>query len=301
MPSHLFDTNCFYAISANRKKREHLRALDNPVSTSIIAPLEILRISDDAKDFRKRKSAMEALDYVRANILLESPDSIIRRSFGLPPEESPIPLAPMIRALLLASSYHEAVSGVTDIQNAQIIKLHPTKIKEWKSDLSSFFTEAVVAGNKQMLQIFLEQLKKLYPEVTERDLKLVSKELTAHSSQKEHSKRNALVGLATRVGLFTVEQLTDALIHDKMNALLDQAFAKYNGLIDPYVTMYLAFQKQMSDGRTPERNALFDLEFFTHLNAHDKEYIFVTTEPFWIEQGKQHLPGRVVTLDSLFQ
>jgi len=299
MPHFLFDTNCFYSVSGSTIKQSHLAGFDPKPSTSIIAPLEILKISDDANDFDRRKNAIQALNAIGTNILAENPDSIIRRAFGLPAITETIPIDTMIRALTLANSYGEATTRVSDFENNVFITLHPARIKEWKDDLSAYFTQAVVVGNKGMQSLFLNRLKQLHPDANERGLKNVSKSLNALSTEHQHSRNNAIAGLSVRAGLFTEQQLTEALQNDGMGQLIQEAVARYNGLVDSYITMYLAFQKKMSDGRTPERNALFDLEFFTHLDAHGRSFTFVTTEDLWLELGNDALNGRVIHLDTL--
>ncbi|MGA3286364.1 MAG: hypothetical protein ABSD46_02945 [Bacteroidota bacterium] len=300
MSDYIFDTNCFYAVSTNNDRQKKLKAFTPPPSTSIIAPLEIIKISDDANDFCKRKRAIDTLTTIGTTILSENPESIIRQAFGLPAITEAIPIEKMIRALTLANSYDEATTGVKDFKNNVIIKLHPAKIKEWKNDLSSYFTQAVVSGNKKMQSVFLDRLKELHPDAKERGLKKISKNLTALSNEQLHSRNNAIAGLSVRAGLFTVQQLTDALQNNGMEELIQKAVARYNGLVDSYISMYLAFQKKMSDGRTPERNTLFDLEFFTHLDTEGVNYTFVTTEYLWLELGEQALPNRIVHLDTLF-
>jgi len=300
MFDYIFDTNCFYAVSANKDRQKELKTFTPLPSTSIIAPLEILKISDDADDFYKRKRAIDTLTAIGTRILSESPDSIIRRAFDLPAITETIPIKTMIQALTLANSYNEATAGVNDFENNVVIKLHPAKIKEWKNDLSSYFTQAVVSGNKKMQSVFLDRLKELHPDAKVRGLKKISKNLTALSSEQLHSRNNAIAGLSVRAGLFTVQQLTDALRYNEMEELIQNAVARYNGLVDSYISMYLAFQKKMSDGRTPERNTLFDLEFFTHLDTEGVNYTFVTTEDLWLELGEQALPNRIVHLDTLF-
>jgi hypothetical protein len=298
MPHYLFDTNCFYAVSGNKSKQKHLAAFDPKPSTSIIAPLEILKISED--EFDKRKNAIQALTAIGTNILAENPDSIIRRAFGLPAIAETIPIDTMIRALTLANTYEEATTRVSDFENNVFITLHPARIEEWKEQLSAHFTPAVVTGNKGMQSLFLDRLKQLHPDANERGLKKISSFLNGLSTEHEHSRKNAIAGLSVRAGLFTEQQLFEALQNDRMEQFIQQAVARYNGLVDSYITMYLAFQKKMSDGRTPERNALFDLEFFTHLDAHGVSFTFVTTEDLWLELGNSAINGRVIHLNTLF-
>jgi hypothetical protein len=300
MSTYLLDTNCFYAVSKNTSKQQKLRSMESNVTTSGLAVLEIARISRKPGDFEKRKMAMKALYFINPLIHQKTPDDIVARAFGQPePQIETIDYNSIIRTLLLAKSYVNLIDGVVDPLYRRIYKINPDVLHEWKRSVSSYFTNAVVFGNKKMIEMLVTYLGEKYGILNQKEKRLLSKHLTAMSSQHEKAFSFTLAGLSVRAGLHTEEQLNHALLSNTIEDLVESAKCKYDGSLDSYVKMYLSFQKYLSPGRTPEKNALFDLEFFLHLDAHGAPYTFVTTELLWLELGKSALPGRVKALEDI--
>lgn len=300
MSAYLLDTSCFYSVSKNSLKQQKLRSMGSELATSLVAVMEIARITRKPGDFNRRKRAMKALDFISPLIHQRTPDDIVAKAFGQPePQTEPIDYRAIMRAIILADSYEEAIRGVTDHQQGVTVKIKPELLTEWKQSTSSYFVDTVVSGNERTREIFLNQLQERNPGLNERQLKSLSQELTRMTSRREEAYLYTLVGLSFRAGLHTESELIQAISSREINNLTQSAKLKYDGSLESYIKIYLAFQEHVSNGRTPERNALFDLEFFLHLDAHNVKYTFVTTEKLWIELGKSAIPGRVIPLQSI--
>ncbi len=298
MIKHILDTNCFYSLAGNAARIKKMKAREPKVATSIIAPLEIARISE--KDFEKRQRAMKALVDCETVIIRENPDSVVRRAFGMDPYQDDRSVDVLIRAVTEARDFKEATQGFFSPIDKGIVKLHPERIVDWKKELSSHFSQAVVNGNKGMRDLFLSEVEKLNLGWNERQEKSFVEVLNAMSSQEALEREYAIMGLAIRAGALEFESAMKALSTGTGEQLRKQAVDMYNGLLDGFIKVYQEYQSRMSKrGTQPEKNALFDMEFFLHLDAHGSPLTFVTQEDLWVEVGREALPGRVISLADI--
>jgi hypothetical protein len=240
MKNYLLDTNCFFAVSKNKSKQEKLKSIKPRVTTSPLAIIEILKLSDKEKDFHKRRAAMKAVDFIKPGILEETPDDIVCRAFNQPESATdPIGYKSMIRAMILAKSYEHAIRGVEDRKRRQRYKIDPGAIHEWKRIFSSYFTEAIVYGNKATTEQFLRQLKEQYKELDERKLKKIARELNARTNEQEKAKSYTIIGLSVRSGLHTEKELIQAIEKGELEKLEKQANKAYDDSLESYIKCIL--------------------------------------------------------------
>lgn len=274
--------------------------MGSDVTTSPVAVLEIAKIRPTRGDFERRRRAMQALDFIQPLIHEKTPDDILAQAFGqVMPVTVPIDYFSIIRTILLAGSYEEAVKGVKDPFYHVLRRIDPPLLEAWKGSCANYFTHEVIAGDKKQRKVFESLLQERYPDLDRKQLASRAKELSCRTSRHKAAYLYTLVGLSVRAGLHTESQLSDALRSDDIDSLVESAKRKYDGSLDTYIKMYLAFREYLSEGRSPEKNALFDLEFLLHLDVPVAGCIFVTTEELWLRLGESVIPGRVVALDSV--
>lgn len=297
---YLLDTNCFYAVRKNKVNQDKFRALSPQITTSIMAIMEIANIERDQKVFLRRKEAMLALSNIEPIVHNITPDDIVAESFGQPSyKPGSINYEEIIWVITHANNYDHAVNGIIDKKRGIRHRLNPQEIKQWKKHFSDFFVGSMVSGNQKTIEMLIELLKEQGYEGNERELRKEAKLLNSMVSSHEKARLYTIAGLAVRAKLFTEEELAEAIETDNMDRFAMEANKKYIGNLEPFIRMYLELQKYISDGRKPEKNSVFDLEFFLHLDAHNTQFTFVTTEDIWIELGSFALPGRVIRLTDL--
>jgi hypothetical protein len=77
-----FDTNCFYKIGKNSEKIKYLKSFDLKITTSYVAVAEIQRIVK-VEDFKRKQSAMYALDNLVDEIYVAPDFEILPKAYGL--------------------------------------------------------------------------------------------------------------------------------------------------------------------------------------------------------------------------
>lgn len=292
MNKYLLDANCFYSVSNNQTKKEKLFEIRNQLVISPISILEICRV-DKAKEYIKRKRTLEALKFINVEILQETPDDLVARAFGQPePQNSgnQVDWKQMINVFLQTKNYDELMKRFN-------LKL----LSNWKKENSQWFTQEIVSGNKTERTANIKELTEKFKEKDVKEIKELSTIKAQESSIGKEGYYATLCGLSVRAGLNSSEDLKNSTKDGIINKeFVRKPFLSYNDNLESFIKMYQGFHFEMSQpGRTPERNALFDLDYFLYLDIYEDKFNFVTTEDFLITVGEKSIPGRVVSLDSI--
>ena len=297
---YLLDASCFRAVGGNTCKQEALRSAGDSMTTSILAVVEISNVKPTERDFEKRKAAMRALTSLCPKIIGESPDDIVAAAFGMHrPSDTAFVSLDIARTFELASSYDQALAGVVDRRYGVRRKLNPAAAAEWKKRVHEAFANAIRRGNKDARE-FLNDSRSLRDILGVADVpaEYTGKTDVLFDSPVAHCL--TLMGLAMRAGLLReCEERNNGDFPAAAFEFVPLVLKRYNGKLESYIRMALAYRKWLAPGREPERNAVFDLEYFLHLDAHDINYTFVTTEKKWNQFGADALPGRVMALNDV--
>ena len=297
---YLLDASCFYALADDPEKRLTLRTGASSASTSILAVAELSCIGDTEEDFLRRKAAMRALTAVRPSIIEESPDDIVARAFGRPePDSTRFDAQDIARAFELAASRDESVRGVKDPLTGRRVRLSLAAGPGWKAEVADRYRTSVMLADRYVSEFVREDSP--VPDTSGGEVVTADSDSRPDALSAQPDDRFiSLLGVAIRSGL-----LSECQTRYKDNFLAVAAefvplvLERYNGKLEPYISMELAYRKSLAPDLGPETNDVFRLEYFLHLDAHDVGYTFVTAENKWIELGRAALPGRVRALDDV--
>lgn len=286
-PVYLFDTSCFYAVARNSLRQNALTAMRPRIKTSPLAVFEIANLRKGPKDFAKRRAAMLALINSRAEVLRDSPDDAVAAAFGMPkPSGGKFDVKHAIRTLALAQRYEDAISGVYDHAYRVKRSLPVDALEEWKREEALRFATEILAGNSDYRSLLGTS-------------PLESPEAEDRMWKSDFPRHATLVGLAVRAGLLRQYASESADVTEAAAKFAEGFDVLYKGTLEPFVCAYVAYRRRLTPGQEPERNALFDLEFFLHMDSYDPHLSLVTQETIWQEIGQQVLPGRVLSPDEV--
>ncbi|HTW90556.1 MAG TPA: hypothetical protein VMH22_02475 [bacterium] len=287
---YLLDATCFYALSTDSEKRLALGRAASSMTTTILAVAELACVGDTADDFMRRKAAMRALTAVCPSVIAESPDDIVAGAFGRP-NLYRLPFAPLDidRVFELASSRDEAIRGVKDPMSGKRLRLNPAGCRAWKSEIADRYRKALMLGNRYASDF----LRNDNPEA-------VAPATPDAIDVQAQDRFMSLFCVAIRSGLLAE---CEVKFRSSLVALAAEFVPllseRYNGKLEPYISMDIAYRRSLAAGQEPETDAVFGLENFLYLDALDDSYTFVTAEDRWLEPGHGALPGRVKSLDEV--
>lgn len=311
MPKYILDTNIFYTISGNKSQRNKIvRKLQDVKQDLIITPLNILEIANfdgSEEDYHKRKAAMNVINDLNVEIYQDSSDEIITKAFGLQPEQAftQIELQNIIYAVVHSKGLKNFGDGVFKIEGDKItahIRLFPKILNKWKKDARKFFNDKINEGNKEIQKDVKETLEFQNGEMEKRVFRQLKKASILKSINSEIVYAFMLIGLAERAGKLVnkeYEDLVDNFDINKFIRLLTEILEVYDNSLEEYITVYLLYRYKTLYGKHPEKNDLFDLEFFSYLNVIE-DSIFVTNEDLWITIDKENELGNVLSYSEFY-
>jgi len=306
MAKFVLDTNIFYKISENPQKRnKRVRDLQEIKENLILTPINILEIANcdgSNEDYYKRKRAMSVLEDVGANIYLDSSDEVISKAYGVPVTNrfTDEELRRIVFALCNSKSFSDLKNGVDDVENRRTIKLNIEVLNEWKKNARKVFNQKVVDGNRD-IQIEIKQ--KLEGQDSSMEKKLfrgMKRKAIIKAISSISVYAYMIIGLAERAGLIQeniYEEICNNFDIVQFESTLSDALEHYDDSLEEYITTYLIYRYKTLYGIHPEKNDLFDLEFFTYLNVIEDSK-FVTDENLWINIDLEYQLEKVISYDN---
>lgn len=306
MAKFVLDTNIFYKISENPQKRnKRVRDLQEIKENLILTPMNILEIANcdgSNEDYYKRKRAMSVLEDIGANIYLDSSDEVISKAYGVPVTNkfTNDELRRIVFALCNSKSFSDLKNGVDDIENRRTIKLNIELLNEWKKKARSFFNQKVINGNRDIQMEIKQKIevqdssmgKKLFRGMKRKEI------IKAISSISVYAYM--IIGLAERSGLIQAnvyEEICNNFDVVQFESTLSVALEHYDDSLEDYITTYLIYRYKTLYGKHPEKNDLFDLEFFAYLNVIEDSK-FVTGENLWTIIDSEYQLGKVMSYNT---
>lgn len=292
MTKYLLDANCFYNIKNNNFKKQNLYQKRDRIVISPIAILEIANLKPE--EFDKRKEAMRSLNYINASILQETPDDLVAKAFG-----QKEPQKKYRKLINWKRTYIDPVINSNSYESARS-KRDLDSLRDWKKDISDWFVNEVVDGNKEEREVRIEELKEVLNESNERKLKHIAVSKGKESALNITGYIATICGLSVRSGLHTEEEYQKSITINGFNVdFINNSINHYNGKLDSYIFFYQEFQSYMAElGKKPERNAVWDLDYLHYLDSYDEELIFVTTEEFILNIGEKSLQNRIINFEE---
>jgi hypothetical protein len=301
----LLDTGCFYRLSGNTCLQTSLLALHERLFTCPLAVLEIAALPADCpeptREFTRRKKTMETLHSVTGHIVSVPSEVVTAQAFGETLSVNGLPDADnIVRAVLLADSIEQLESGVPDIEAGVSRTVRSTEIRRRKAELDHMFTAAASGSSASLRQEIQTYVAKGEPNTQNLPPKEWHRWLKKHTFRSRHALTGVLCVLAKQTGIVSSDEIDSAFMSDAGIAELTQRLlSRYDGSLDTYVRMFLAYNGTLLLGCVPKRNDAFDLEFFKYLGGDYAPTHFVTTDDRWIGLGRDALPGRVLAFGEL--
>lgn len=306
MAKFVLDTNIFYKISENPQKRnKRVRDLQNIKENLILTPMNILEIANcdgSNEDYYKRKRAMNVLEDIGANIYLDSSDEVISKAYGVPVTNkfTNDELRRIGFALCNSKRFSDLKNGVDDIENRRTIKLDIEVLNEWKKNARSFFNQKVIDGNRDIQMEIKQKIEDQDSSMGKKLFRGMKRKAIIKAISSISAYAYMIIGLAERAGLIQAnvyEEICNNFDIVQFESTLSDALEHYNDSLEDYITTFLIYRYKTLYGKHPEKNDLFDLEFFTYLNVIEDSK-FVTGENLWINIDSEYQLGKVMSYDT---
>jgi hypothetical protein len=296
----LLDTGCFYRLSGNTCLQTSLLALHERLFTCPLAVLEIAALPADCpeptREFARRKKAMQTLYSVTDHVVSVPSEVVTARAFNEVLTVSGLPDADNImRAVLLADSVGQMENGVPDVEAGLSRTVRSAEIRKRKAELDQVFMAAASCSSASLREEIQTHVAQGEPNTHNLPPKEWHRWLKKHAFRSYHALTGVICVLAKQVGILSSDEIDSAFVSDAGIAELRQhLLSRYDGSLDSYVRMFLAYNGTLLLGYVPKRNDAFDLEFFKYLGGDDAPTYFVTTDDRWTDLGRDALPGRVI-------
>jgi hypothetical protein len=281
--NYFLDTNCFYCRSG--AELASLVQDGSSITTTSLAPLEIA-CCIHADEFQRRKKAMRALRDSGVVIHPQDGDIAVKMAFGLASVhlETSIPYRRFIDAMCSSM-------GCSEYQK----KVNVFELELWKDSQGIRFSNLIAEGDRGA-KAEMEKHNPTLPRAKRRA------ELGRWYTGSEAHSLNVLA-LAERAGFLTRNELDKYIFKKSSRKIAKRALRAYTvnrSRLDFYLRLMQRFRlRKLEHGGAPEKNALWDCEFFLFMQPNNANQIFVTKEDFWVDLISEIAPTRVLHIDSL--
>lgn len=276
------------------------------LTTAPSAPLEILAGMQNEAAFGTRKKAIASLVELcgRDGFLAPDGDTVVARAFRRDAEALDQDLIWQgVLAAHRASTPNELLRGVPDPIQRVLRSVKIEAVKDWDVAVGRGFKREMDAAKYEKTDPVLLELVKAEGIEGKEAQKLARLLQAIAITERPHSRRFALAGLAVRAGAIDEARLQAAIERnsiDDLDEICREAEAAYDGSLDGFIDVYRHYHA-VTALRRPNAglNDCLDLEPLLYFDAHDPEQVYVTGEDFWVTVVNLAHPNRALDVKPI--